>query len=372
MDCSGCGACTLVCPTGCMTITKNEKGFLNVSKDSSRCIHCNLCHKVCPLEQYNYPSLDEAAYSHNDEIRRTTSSGGLGFCIARRAIQNGYSVCGVVYDYKNHCAKHRIFHSMEELELLKGSKYLQSNNAEAFAEIITALKTDENIRFIVFGTPCQIAGLNRVLEHYKFRNRVILIDIFCHGVPSDLLWKKYLAWLNKKRHIESDKINSILFRDKAYSWHTYYIHISSMDREYVNKKEKDPFLKLFTMGVVNQECCFTCKYRNHSAADLRLGDYWGEKYKNTEDGVSMLLIGTDSGKGFVEKLEDVWIDEQPISDRMSQQHSDFKIPQFYTKSFEMLKDEKTRIKAVVNLYETSLDRALFKIKRCIKKFLRRI
>ena len=48
---------------------------------------------------------------------------------------------------------------------------------------------------------------------------------------------------------------------------------------YVASREKDPFLKLFSMGVVNQESCFTCPFRNETSADIRLGDYWGERFK---------------------------------------------------------------------------------------------
>ena len=40
---------------------------------------------------------------------------------------------------------------------------------------------------------------------------------------------------------------------------------------YVASREKDPFLKLFSMGVVNQESCFTCPFRNETFDWVTIG-----------------------------------------------------------------------------------------------------
>ena len=76
---------------------------------------------------------------------------------------------------------------------------------------------------------------------------------------------------------------------------------------YVASREKDPFLKLFSMGVVNQESCFTCPFRNETSADIRLGDYWGERFKNNEDGVSMVLINGSRGLALLKKINQVLV-----------------------------------------------------------------
>ena len=93
---------------------------------------------------------------------------------------------------------------------------------------------------------------------------------------------------------------------------------------YVASREKDPFLKLFSMGVVNQESCFTCPFRNETSADIRLGDYWGERFKNNEDGVSMVLINGSRGLALLNAVSDkVTINRQDITDRFGQQHTDY-------------------------------------------------
>ena len=87
------------------------------------------------------------------------------------------------------------------------------------------------------------------------------------------------------------------------------------------------------MGVVNQEACFTCPYRNASAADIRLGDYWGERFRENEQGVSMVLINTLKGDEFFSSIRDkIYCEEHNIVGRMGLQHEDYQRPQYYDKS----------------------------------------
>ena len=165
-------------------------------------------------------------------------------------------------------------------------------------------------------------------------------------------------------------IKNITFRDKAYSWHEYYMHIIGGVTAYVEHKERDPFLKLFSMGVVNQESCFTCPFRNKSSADIRLGDYWGNRFKDNEEGVSMVIVNSSRGQEILDAIRDeITITRQDIKDRFGQQHTDYEYPKYYKRSLEMLKDSQFSFKDVVNLYETDYDRFKRTIKNIIKKML---
>lgn len=44
--------------------------------------------------------------------------------------------------------------------------------------------------------------------------------------------------------------------------------------------------------------CYECAYRTASAADIRLGDYWGPRYKDDKNGVSMVIAMTITGEKF--------------------------------------------------------------------------
>lgn len=49
-DCTGCGACMAVCPKHCISMQKDEEGFLYpVASDS--CVHCGKCERACPVQK---------------------------------------------------------------------------------------------------------------------------------------------------------------------------------------------------------------------------------------------------------------------------------------------------------------------------------
>lgn len=124
------------------------------------------------------------------------------------------------------------------------------------------------------------------------------------------------------------------------------------------------------MGVVNQESCFTCPFRNKSSADIRLGDYWGNRFKDNEEGVSMVIVNSSRGQEILDAIRDeITITRQDIKDRFGQQHTDYEYPKNYKRSLEMLKDSQFSFKDVVNLYETDYDRFKRTIKNIIKKML---
>ena len=51
--------------------------------------------------------------------------------------------------------------------------------------------------------------------------------------------------------------------------------------------------------------CYECAYRTASAADIRLGDYWGPRYKDDKNGVSMVIAMTITGEKILEELKEL-------------------------------------------------------------------
>lgn len=132
----------------------------------------------------------------------------------------------------------------------------------------------------------------------------------------------------------------------------------------------DDFLKLFTMGVTNQRACFVCPYRNSSSADIRIGDYWGSRYEKSETGVSMVLVGTEVGQKFMNLIEDrSKLECHDISERLAQQHMDYKCPKYYDISLKKLRDANVDLRQIINLYETKIWRLKKKIKSIIKQLI---
>ena len=164
--------------------------------------------------------------------------------------------------------------------------------------------------YLAFGTPCQIYGLASVLERKKMRNRAILVDLFCHGVPSYLVWEEYLKSLQK--HLKTDKLTDVVFRDKSIGWHNFVIRLDGGQHSYKESSEGDLFYHAFFDNVLFSKACFDCPVRKEiSKADIRLGDYWGKRYQNRDDGVSAVLLLTEEGKDFFQKIRPWLIDLDP-------------------------------------------------------------
>lgn len=87
----------------------------------------------------------------------------------------------------------------------------------------------EKGRKVLFsGVSCQIAGLHRFLR--KEYENLLTVDVICHGVPSPLVWRKYVEaiqacplgiaggkWILSSLN-EIPVITSITFRDKSTGW----------------------------------------------------------------------------------------------------------------------------------------------------------
>ena len=193
-------------------------GFLYPSVDESRCVDCGLCEKVCAFNDYydtslNLPQPDAYAARHKDMGEVETSRSGAAFiAISDYVLENG----GVVYGagYADHFrVVHKRATTKEERDEFKGSKYVQSDLRGVFRQVRQDLKDGMTVLFS--GTPCQTAGLASYIGH-KLRERLYLVDIVCHGVPSPYVWRDYLAYLEKKQGSEIFWVN---FRDKhKFGW----------------------------------------------------------------------------------------------------------------------------------------------------------
>lgn len=293
--CCGCGACEVVCPTKAISIEMNSYGFYKSNLDVNKCVSCGKCINVCPYN--NLKSCVELknsklySYCDNDKkVLEKSSSGGLAYRLSNNAILNGYSVYGCSFESSEHKAKHIIINTIDKIELLQGSKYMQS-------DFSTNLLNLHNLKSpcIVIGTPCQIAGAKSILKN---SDSTIFIDLICHGVPSYNLYKKYLAYLKDEGFEINDELYTI-FRLKTKGWRKKYIFNTDGIHTYCKSQNKDPYYIAFEHGFCYSKDCFECPWRDKSMADIRLGDYWHDKYKNNKSGVSMAVTFTKKGEDYL-------------------------------------------------------------------------
>lgn len=298
--CTGCGVCAAVCPVKAISCKPNAEGFREAAADENRCIDCGVCEKVCAKSNETGHAAGHgrlyAAYSRDPSVRAVCSSGGVAHELAQAFLQAGYAVCGARYDNTRHEVVHSIAKSLEELEPFKGSKYLQSHMAEA----LSSLSGDG--RYVLFGTPCQIYGIRQHLRQKGQEDRFLLVDLHCHGVPSKLLWEKYRQHIDKKYRIGEWK--KVTFRDKSTGWHSYSMRIDGERKTYKKNMQDDLFYIFFLSDVCLNKACHTCRFRGQAWSDLRLGDFWGERYKHDRQGVSRVTVLTEKGMEALEMVKD--------------------------------------------------------------------
>ena len=312
-QCVGCGMCAVVCPVKCLDIKLNEKGFyVPYLNPNIECINCKKCVSICPqfMECKEVePKKIFSVVSKDDEVLKTSSSGGICYELGKKAIELNREVCGCVYDYKNNIAVHRIINNIEDLEETKGSKYFQSYTVDAYVNLFDGTPK------IVFGSPCQIAAIDAYAKKRKIRENLVLVDFFCHGTPSMKLWHKYLKEHNEK------EIKKIEFRSKEAGWHNFSLKFNYIDGNEISDSNKNMFYRYFFDNQCLNNSCYSCKFKaNKSYADIRVGDFWGNKYRNNTSGVSCCVAFTKLGVDTLNEIADRCIfDLENFEDVMEEQ-----------------------------------------------------
>lgn len=313
-DCYGCGVCATACGRKIIEIGLNEDGFYEPHiTDPNKCTNCGICTEVCAylhddLSLRNPEIHSYAAWSKDHLVRRKCSSGGAGFEIGKYLLEQGYKVCGVRYNADKNRAEHYIATTLEELVPSAGSKYIQSYTVDGFKAI------NRKEKYLVTGTPCQIDSFRRYIRKFRCEDNFVLLDFFCHGVPSMLVWKKYTEWAEK----QVGKITYASWRNKwtgwhdswamgidgeiqgeKINWHDSYDMLIREKKNYIESRlsQGDMFYQLFLGDCcLGKQCYDHCKYKyNHSSADIRIGDLWGKTYNDDEDGVSGAVAFTQKG-----------------------------------------------------------------------------
>lgn len=290
--------CHDVCPKQCIEVKRDKLGHMYPYVNEQSCVDCGLCLKVC--QSYISPPFETpkqvlAAWRKDELKRRQSSSGGIATVIAEMFIRQS----GVVYG----CAfsapfgfKHIRCVTQDELNALKGSKYVQSDTTGIYKQITLDLKNRRKV--LLVGTPCQVAAAK---SKFKDVDDFFTIDLICHGVPSEKILRDSLP-----KGIETLKLNSVEFRT---STKYHFSAKSGISTVFTRPLEKDLFLKGFFTGLYYRNSCYICKYAQKlRVGDITLGDFWGVKLDesviNSVGGISLCLVNTFDGKELMEQVSD--------------------------------------------------------------------
>lgn len=262
---------------------------------------CNLCRQVCPENNELKRCEAKEAYaswSLDEQERMSSSSGGIASIFYANFItEKKGTVFGCSYD-ENLQLKFSSATKLEELKKYKTSKYSQAYIGKTFKQIEKELINNRYVLFI--GTPCQIAGLKSYLK--KDYEKLLTIDLICHGVPSQKYLDDYIESLNLL-----EKPDNLTFRGEHNFFFTLYKNKKII---YSQKSNNDKFFSAFLQGLFYRENCYTCNYANSNRiGDITIGDFWGLGKEipfkhSTEKGVSLVLINNEKGNKFFNEIKD--------------------------------------------------------------------
>lgn len=301
--CCGCTACVNVCPVQCIVMRRDrDEGFDYPVANPDICIGCGRCESVCPVLSPAFPAEPLAAYAvRNEENVEGSSSGGVFPALAEAVLADGGIVFGAVME-SDMKVGHAEAETMEDVQRMRESKYVQSDLYSVFADVREYLESGRKVLFT--GTPCQVAGLNKYLG--KDREGLMTVDVACHGVPGPGVWEQYVKAL-EKRH--GARMRAASFRDKSKGWRHYVFRTtySSPDTEVSVKAAADPYMALFMQDMTLRPSCYSCPARHgRSGSDLTLSDLWSVAEAapdlNDDRGVSGVIVNTERGSALFERI----------------------------------------------------------------------
>ena len=306
-QCSGCGACVNICPTGAVTMEYDSEGFPYPAVDPARCVGCGKCEQHCPcLKEKKQPDAATprvwAVQAKDRDRRLNSSSGGLFLTAARYVIGCGGVVFGAAFT-DSFELRHVEADCPEDLERLSGSKYLQSDIGLTYRKIGQYLKQGRPVLFS--GTPCQVAGLKAFLAR-PYEN-LICTDFICHGVPSPRYWGQYVQY---RANCAGSPPAAISFRDKARGWHEFSVRFRFENgSEYSACHRQDPYMQLFLQDVDLRPSCYQCRFRTENrVSDLTMADFWAVRHfcpeLDDDTGVSLAIVHSQQGEALLRALED--------------------------------------------------------------------
>lgn len=303
-ECTGCAACFNVCCQQAISMVEGVNGHLYPQINDDKCVNCKLCINTCPnnnIPKFSTPIASYVATAKDEKEAITSTSAGIASVLARKIIEDGgvvYGSCG--WDCQH--VRHTRISTYEEVDMLKGSKYVQSAIEDSFKHVKKDL--DEGIKVLFVGTPCQVAGLYGFLR--KIYDNLYTVDLICHGVPSQKILTNALHDYLPKVDLTQVKV---AFRKKEKGKSLYGLFVKSLEGKLLYRSvfPNNEYIVGFLYGLFYRESCYQCLYtRPERVSDITLGDYWDREKKielvDASNGLSMLIVNTEHGNALVDSL----------------------------------------------------------------------
>lgn len=370
--CCGCSSCYNACPKEAITMIEDDKGFLYPNINQNLCIDCKICQKVCPVLNTAVNTYQNQAYAcinNNLNIRMNSSSGGIFYLLAKEILSRNGVVFGAAFN-DNFEVSHVMIDNDKDIYKLMGSKYVQSKLNDIFYKVKQQLDLQKYVLFT--GTPCQIEGLKSFLK--RNYEKLYTQDIICHGVPSPLVWKKYIEY---RKNVDKNPPIDISFRNKDNGWKNFNMKFLYKENFYKKNMQDDLYMTAFLKNTSLRDSCYNCKFKNNNiSSDITLGDYWGIEYVHSDmfddKGTSLVIINSSKGEELFNLISTKIQYKRTILNEAIKYNSAYSMPvkvDKKRKKFFKYINEKSFDK-LVKQYSSNSDNIVDTIKRYILKLLK--
>ncbi len=298
-NCIVCGACKGVCPKHCIDIVEVGRIGSKPIIDMSRCINCNLCLVVCPVNDINKKeeiSRSMKIYtgiSKNHDIYYNGASGGIVSSILIYLFEKNKIDAAIVTFYnENFDLYGDIITGNEDVLKHSGSFYLP-------VQQLVNIKKIKNYKSVAFvGLPCHILAMDRIIKLMGLKNIYIKIALFCGGRGRmkrgtiDLIKFKYGHSLRKN--------------EKILEYHSRRGEKRLLSKiEILTNFEKYEFLYPEFLSFVDYyyylNGCYNCKRIYGIDADISVGDDW------SNDADTKLAIVSCNSKLGIDVIKDNYL-----------------------------------------------------------------
>ena len=318
LACTGCAACVNICSVNAVTLRADAEGFEYPSVDYDKCVMCKRCVTHCPSLTAVQPATLEtpevyAAWNTDEEVRVQSTSGGAFTALAKTVLERGGVVVGARYD-ENFRIMHAMIDSVEDLPLLRQSKYAQSEIRTIFRDVKEQLSQHKTVLFC--GTPCQVAGLKSYLG--KPYENMYYCDFICRGIISQKVYHKFLHDMKG----DGRAIRNVHFKNKDFGWNRFSTKLTFDDGSvYHQDRNHDYYMRGYLRhNLYLRPSCHQCMYKTlPRVADISLGDFWGiGKYNaalDNEKGTSVILVNSENGRKLLEDAKcDLYLDRRTVEE----------------------------------------------------------